>query len=531
MRFKGLVSEMVSYVTGGLRSFYRLTNAAFFGPAPAYDKTVIDMDMARQLYRNDGTDANLGGGFCAPIIDRAVEFIGIPQVSSDDEADDELVNEAIERAWKPVLTEMFRNAMRDSKTYVRIWQPLMDDPLATDEEREMCTLTIIDPERVKAFIRDPRNPNRVEQVIVVTKVEFLDEVQPKADPKRGSEPQVKEHEIWEVITPEEHRYYDKTDDRWLDSWRRPNPYRFVAIEEVFNEYDSTLSGGQSDLESVYPFIKAFHEVMRQVLQAHKYHSTPKLRFKVRDVAAFLANNFPDTIDPETRQPIPGSAIPWQGREVLFIGEDEDIDFIQINSILGDSKTLLEFLVDCISIASQTPEWAFMRVEGGTSQGQVNAQTVPFEKKIERKRTNFTPHIQRLIKMMLKLNNREPRRVEILWNEIMVDNLLTLAQALQQFTMTLEVLLERKLISENTAREALRRFRIFRTMKPPEEESSDAEENLSLEERSVELDKDAQIEVAKAAPKPALPAGSGNGNAGRGNKQPRVSSRNGGGRNE
>jgi hypothetical protein len=65
-----------------------------------------------------------------------------------------------------------------------------------------------------------------------------------------------------------------------------------------------------------------------------------------------------------------------------------MEFLEAQSVLGDTKTLLEFLIDCICIASQTPEWAFMRVDSGSANSDRNAQTVPFVKKIERKRRNF-----------------------------------------------------------------------------------------------------------------------------------------------
>lgn len=480
MRFFEWVSEHVSFMGTGLRTTFRLAvghQSGFFGNRPAFDKTGVDFDLARQLYRNDGSDSALGAGFCKPIIDRSVEFMGMPYISSDNESIDAAVNTAIERYWRPQLAEMFRNSMRDSVTYARVWQPLANDKLVTEEERQACHITLYEPERIRVQY-DPQNPKRILQATIVTDVEFPDEVDPTVDAPRGTMGKVKTHEIWEVIDPDKYRYYDRTDRVWIDKWSRANKDGFVPIVEVWNEFDSALGGGQSDLESVYPFVKAFHEVLRQSLQAHTYHSTPKLRFKVTDVLGFLKNNFPDTVSAEGTI-IPNSTISWKGREVLFIGEDEEIDFIEATSVLGDSKVLLEFLIDCISIASETPEWAFMRVEGGTSQGAMNAQTVPYEKKIDRKRVMFGEPVQMLVKMMLAINNKKPDSVDILWTEIRVDTLVSLTQSMQQFAMTLEVLLERKLISDNTAREALRQFRVFKTMKPPAQEAADAKTNVTL----------------------------------------------------
>jgi hypothetical protein len=486
------ITEQVSTWGSSLRSTWRIVSGQFFPVQPAFDKTVLNYDACRQLYRNDGSDTHLGAGFCKPIIDTSVSFMGIPSASSDDEEVDAQLNENLQKHWKPKLQEIFRNAMRDSKTVVRVWQPLLDDPLATDAERQACKLNIYEPERV-TITYDPRNPDVISQALIITKVEWPDEIQPTADPSRSSRPQVKEHEIWEVITPNEYRYYDKTDNKWLISWQRTNTYGFVPLIEVFNEYDSALSGGQSDLEGSYPFVRAFHETLLQALKAHKYHSIPKLKFQVEDIVGFLRNNFPDTIS-EDGQPIPGASIKWQGREVLVMGPQDDLGFIEMKSVLGDSKLMLEFLIDCISIASETPEWAFMRVESGTSPGAMNAQSIPFEKKIERKRVMFQEPVQMICKMCLAINGGVPERPEIVWDEIRVESVVAMSQALQQYVMSLEVILQRKLISDNTARESLKMFRIFSKMKSPSQEQKDAQGNFDLEKAIAELNPPAPVKT-------------------------------------
>jgi hypothetical protein len=82
--------------------------------------------------------------------------------------------------------------------------------------------------------------------------------------------------------------------------------------------------------------------------------------------------------------------------------EEDIDFIEATSVLGDSKTLLEFLIECICIAAEVPKWAVMKVETSNDK---NAEARPFEKKIERKRRNFAPFVQMMCKMALVATGR------------------------------------------------------------------------------------------------------------------------------
>ena len=514
------IAEMMvpSFGTGGLRSVFKWGSSDKWTRAPIFDKTAINLDLCRQLYRNDGEEVFLGGGFCRPIIDRCVEFVGMPTVSIEDEERDNELNDAIQKVWKPVLQEMYRNAMRDSKTIVRMWQPDLT-PLVTEEEREACCISIIDPERA-TIVYDPRDPKVVERAVIVYTVDFPDEavdVSVTGDPPRGQKPQTKEHEIWEVITRTSYRYYDKTDAVWLTSWQRDNPNDFVPVHEVWNEYDSTLSGGQSDYESVYPLIKAFHEVLLQALKSHKYHSAPKIKLAVADIPSFLRNNFPTTID-DDGQVIPGGIIRWEGREVLITAADDDIEYIEVKSVLGDSKTLLEFLIDCISVAAEMPEEFFMRTEaGGAAAAAGSARFLAFEKKIERKRNAFQYDIQMLIKMHQVINGRRPQLAKVFWEEIRPEALRDMAQALQQTVMSLEILLQRKLVSENTSREMLRSIfgRFFRRMKGPEQEALDAADNLDID-----------AELAKVT---AQFSSNGNGNGDK--ARPAISGRATGGRNE
>jgi hypothetical protein len=484
MRVTSFIAEQIESVFSlswsGLRTGFRFSGG-IMPREPIFDRTRVNYELARQLYRNDGQETQLGAGFCKPIINRSVEFIGIPNVSLDDEELANDVNNAIQQSWKPVLQQAFRNSIRDSLTYIRIWQPDFNNPLITQEERDFCEISVIDPDRVD-LIYDPRNPTVITEAWIKNHVEMRDSAgPPRPAPGTQRRPSVREHEIWEVITPDSFRYYDATENKWISDWEIENPHGFVPLVEVWNEYDSTLSGGQSDLESPWPFIKAFHEVFLQGLRAHKQHSAPKAKFKVSDITAFLKNNYPDAIG-EDGKPKPGSTISWQGREIIFLGKEEDLEFIEMKSILGDTKTLLDFLIDCIAVAAEMPEELFMRVTVGAAvTGSSDAKIMAFEKKIERKRNNFQPFIQQLVKMKLVINGRAPERSEVLWEEFRAEAIAAIAQSLQQTVMSLEVLLQRQIISQDTAREMIRHIfgRFFRRMKSPSVEAKDAEDNIDL----------------------------------------------------
>ena len=44
-----------------------------------------------------------------------------------------------------------------------------------------------------------------------------------------------------------------------------------------------------------PYLKAYHDVRLHAMQGSKMHSTPRLKLKLKDVQAFLQNNFPEAL--------------------------------------------------------------------------------------------------------------------------------------------------------------------------------------------------------------------------------------------
>lgn len=453
---------------GAIRSGIRAMGMRFWPQGiEASDAPIVNYDITRSLYRNDGEQA-LGSGFCKPIVDLQVGFIGLPIASTDDEARDDYLNECVQTYWAQEIQEMIRDSLRDSKTIVRVRRPDIDDPLMTVNEAAHCQLEVITPERVE-IERNVANKNIIERAVISHKMLFVED---QGNVAQGQDPQVREHAVLEIITKDRFRFYDKTDEKELSSLSAPNRDGFVPLEEVFNEWDSALQDGQSEFEGCMPFIQAFHDLMKQGLQAHKYHSTPKLKLKLDDVTTFLKNNWPDVFDPGTNAIREGATIQWQGREILFFQTSEDAEFIEAKSVLGDTKTLAEFLIDCICIASQTPEWAFMRVDSGSANSDRNAQTVPLVKKIDRKRRNYTRPIQNIMKMAMVMQGETPVRANLTWDVIRTDDEVVYWQAFQQLVMGLEVAKQAGEISDETYMKMLKQF--LPAMKPTLQERKDAD---------------------------------------------------------
>lgn len=437
----------------GIRSAFRLVGGTFWPKAhPQAEGTVVNYDLARQLYRNSGQNA-LGASFAKPIVDLQVAFLGIPTVSVDDVNLDEMLNECISDHWAGDLQEMFKSSIRDSKVIVRLRKPDILDPLMTLDEAQHCSIECLPPERVDLEY-SMRNKNVLEKATVIHRMVIVTN---EGDIAQGILPVTEEHDVVEEITRDNYSFYDQTASAYITDMGSANTWGFVPFLEVWNEWDSALQGGQSDLESVIPFLNAFHDVMAQGLQAHKYHSTPKIKMKLADVGLFIKNNFPDAWDDTTGTIKEGATVNWSGREIIFFNSEEDGSFLEAKSVLGDTRALLDFLIDCISIASQTPEWAFMRVDAGSANSDRNAQTVPFLRKIMRKRISYNKAIQMLCKMCLATYGEIPYRPKVVWDTIRPDDQLVLAQAFQQVIMGLEVAAQRGEISADTYRETIRQF--------------------------------------------------------------------------
>ncbi len=473
----GIISEISTHWTSGLRTSFRSFRRTFWPTTSTYAGTKISYESTRSLYRNDDKKVNLGSGICRRIINSSMDYIGIPRSSTGDEIVDEFLDNCLQNYWSNVILEMYRNACRDADTVVRVRRDDMDDPLVSADEWESCYLEIVDPEKCVIYY-ELGNKRRIEKAYIRHTVEEI--LEPAQISGRAiTLPQVREHQIIEEITTTAYRYYDETEGIWRDELERPNSWGFVPLREVHNEYDSSLEGGQSDYEAPMPFIFALHDVMSQTLMAHKAHSIPKAKFKVNDMLSFLANNWPDAFEMDANnRPIPGTFngnISWKGTEILFMESEEDAEFLEAKSVLGDSKTLMEFIINCIAITSEIPHVVLMNSITG-----VNADVddmSPFVKKIHRKREFFGEDIQAICKMVLAINHMEPTKIPLAWIDLTPELALTKAQALQQDVMSLEVLATREVISDQTVRSTLRSR--IPAMKSSTEEARDAKKNKQL----------------------------------------------------
>lgn len=470
---KTLVGEISTAWARTWDSAFGRIRRTLWPSVPAYGGTVLSYESARAYYRNDQAKSSLGAGFARRIINSVADFMELPRPDSGDEVVDEFLNKCMTTFWNGKLYEAFRDVARDGDTVLRLRRHDMNNPLVSAEEWESCYLEVIPPESCAIYYKEGGDALEIDVAYVRhTFIEREDNPQDLGRVLRA--PTVREHNIIEEITAQQYRYWDETAGKWRDDLQAENSWGFVPLLEMHNEFDSTLGGGHSDLEPVLPFIQAFHDVMAQALTAHKAHAIPKAKFKVNDVMQFIASNWPDAFQHDANgQPMLetfNGEISWKGTEILFFGPEEDGGYMEVKSALGDSKTLLDFLLTCISIASETPKTILMNASA-----QDADEMVPFSKKINRKRAMIAEYVQVLCKMVLAVNHMEPVRVPLVWGEITPDLALKKAQTLQQEVMSTEVMATRQVISDATVRRHLAPF--ITGMKPGSQEAQDAKKNV------------------------------------------------------
>ncbi|HGL5936602.1 TPA: phage portal protein, partial [Clostridioides difficile] len=197
---------------------------------------------------------------------------------------------------------------------------------------------------------------------------------------------------------------------------------------------------------------AYHDVMLHALKGSKMHSTPKLKLKLTDVASFLAHNF--GVEDPVKFAKEGGKINLDGHEILFLNKDEEAEFVEVKSAIGDAKELLKLLFYCIVDVSETPEFIF-GVHTPSALASVKEQMPIMVNKIRRKREQFTNSWQLLARMVLIMSSNSSGMkystydVNIGWDEVNPRDDKELAETLEKVCSALDKALEGGFISEES----------------------------------------------------------------------------------
>jgi len=364
----------------------------------------VDYELARQLYHNTHDDYKLGAGFAKPIINTLAGFMGVPRFRAKDEEAQEVLDEHVSR-WVSRMQRTHQLCLRDGDCFVMLANLENDDPLYPDEENKIDFI-IIPPEQVADIEVDP---------IIRRPKAYTIKARAKWD---GGQ---REYTVTQKIMADRIAVIvegDAPED--VVSEIRPNPWGFIPIIHFRNEPEETELYGSSELEPIEPYLKAYHDVMLHAMQGSKMHSTPRLKLKLRDVQAFLQNNFPEALKAVQRGE--QANINLQGHELLVFTDEEDASFIEAQSAIGDAEALLKLLFYCIVDVSEVPEFAF-GVHTPSSHASVKEQMPLLIRRVARKREMVTENWQTLARMLLVMHSKitgkkyESYEVGITWDAV------------------------------------------------------------------------------------------------------------------
>lgn len=433
--FKNKIAGEMMRISGTTYSTYKLDNSK------------VDYKLARELYQNKNDKYELGAAFVKPVINSTVGFMGVPHFTIEDETAQEVLNDfALENTSKMIRTHS--NALKLGDCYIWITREKRVNPLYP-ERAERLIYNIIPPEEIEDIILDPitKEPTAY---ILKSKQEWTE----LDGTKRNCI-------ITQKITAEERAIEINGDEpEGIESGTFPNTWGFIPIVHFKNEPDETMKYGQSDIEPIAPYIKAYHDVMLHALKGSKMHSTPKLKLTLKDVKSFLAHNY--GIEDPVKFAKDGNSINLDGHEILFFQEGEDAEFIEATSSTGDANGLLKLLFYCIVDISETPEFVF-GVHTPSALASVKEQMPIMVNKIKRKREQFTEQWQLLARMILAMSNLvtgqkfKDYTVALGWDEVDPRDDKALAETLNNITTALNTALMANIISEESAVDFLAQY--------------------------------------------------------------------------
>lgn len=395
----GEISKLRNQFQQSLGNFFVTGSASY-----SLDSTTVDYKLARELYDNTRDDYKLGGGFAAPIINVKAGFMGVPSFSSVDEEAQETLNSFIEANRSKIYGTLV-NSMRDGDAYVWITNAPMESGLYPEYNNRIM-YNIIPPERVETLL----DPVTGEVVVykITTPMQWVDE---DGEKKCTITHFLRSGQVETQIEGDQPPNVQQgTVDTGLD---------YIPMVHFKNK-GYNMQYGQSELEPIEPFLKAYHDVMLHAMQGSKMHSTPKLTFRLSDVESFLQVNMPDAYEQIKQGQSP--SISLDGREIIFLQDDDESEFLEVTSAIGDATTLLKFIFYNIVDASETPEFVF-GVHTPSSQASVTEQMPVLIRAIEAKRDHFSDSFDRLARIVLDLTANTENMLfgtyetELVWDNI------------------------------------------------------------------------------------------------------------------
>lgn len=376
------------------------------------DSSRVNYQLARDLYRNRADLYKLGAWAAKPVVNTAAGFMGSPNFRHVDPEAQGVIDEG-PGTWQGKFLRINRDGHRDGDVYVRLLPRV--SRFADKGEDPEIEIQIIAPEWV-----DPTYDSLTGEFseVIITWPVFRKETD-----GTGRVVQKTSYTVTERITPTERSLVagpgaplgtqEKLDAMLEED--RSNPHGFIPIVHFRNEADANALFGQSELEPIEPFMRAYHDTLKAAVQGARMMAKPKTQFQLKDVDKFLIRNFGANYRSRDK-------LDFAGRDVYLMFEGEQVEVMSADSGLVGITTLLEFIFYCVVDVSETPEFAFGTAVA-SSKASVSEQMPVLGRRIERKRGEWGDPYGEFCSMYLaltarmgKLTSIDTYRVDTDWDE-------------------------------------------------------------------------------------------------------------------
>ena len=454
-----------------IRNWFFNVNNMYSAPYSLGIEGHVDYKRARDLYYNRDERYKLGAGFAKPIINTLAGFMGTPNFICEDESAQEELDLFIKNL-KSKMQRTHQKNLIDGEVFIRLINKKSNSKLYPENSRgTMLDYILIPPELIPTggIEYDPIT-GEYSAITLLSRNKWIDE-------KSNKQEYIFRQKLTasKIIT-----MIEGNAPKGLESKTESNPWGFIPIIHFKNEPDETELHGYSELEPIEPFLKAYHDVMIHAITGSKMHSTPKLKFKLKDVEKFLRDNFPNAFNDMKQQK--DIRLDISGKQILLMQDEDDASFIECTSAIGDTSTLLQFLFYCIIDTSEVPEFAF-GVHISSSQASTKEQGPILTRRIERKREQVETSWKMFARMALSMissisgRNYKSYNVEIEWDAVMDKDEQSDAQTLYVITQALSNALDSNIISIQSAVDYLAKY--IDTMETWEQEQSRIEDTKML----------------------------------------------------
>lgn len=380
---KNIFAEMASKLRAVSNTVLTWSLTGSIGSAYALKSSKMNYSKTKELYYNTLDDYKLGASFAKPVINIAAGFCGLPTFIMQDKKAQQLID-AYTKTLANILLIAQRNSFRDGDSYVRFMR-LKNNVLLYKGQETSIQAALIAPDTV-TIVPDPLTADE-QQYIIKTHIKY------NIDADRY------DFTVVETITATKHTvtYSGNSIPADLKAVVEVNEWGFIPIVHFKNNAEPDELYGRSDLEVIEPLIKAYHDVLLQGLQSNKLNSTPKVKLKLNDVAAFLKHNFSEAQIAAAKK----TGQLKFNKDLYLLNVDEEIGFVEVKSAVGSADALLQFLFYCIVDASQTPEFAFGTAVS-SSKASVEQQLIPLQKKLLLKRTESSDSYKKIARILLAM---------------------------------------------------------------------------------------------------------------------------------